>query len=189
MNTQDIINDQFVNACNLGDLEKVRSCLLSPDITIHAQIHYDNDLGLRQACFRGHLPIIQFLLTSPYLNEHARIHAHNDSPIILSAKHNHLELFIYLLTSEDLTEHANIHANNDEAFQWACRNNNRKIIEYFITHFYFPATNQPLQSFLKQYSTYDGVIYALYLLSLQQLYHDLSNHLEHKKDEDTFIKI
>ena len=91
------LNEQFIDACKSGRLEVVKYLLTSPELTEHANIHAENDLGFRSACVQGHLEVVQFLLTSPELKEHADIHARNDFGFICACDLGHLEVVKYLI--------------------------------------------------------------------------------------------
>ena len=72
------LNNQFIDACAQGQLEIIKYLLTSAELTEHADIHAENDLGFRSACLEGRLELVKYLLTSPDLKEHADIHADND---------------------------------------------------------------------------------------------------------------
>ena len=91
------LNDQFIDACENGQLEVVKYLLTSPELTEHADIHTENDLGFRLACEEGRLEVVKYLLASDELTEHAKIHARNDEGFIWACRSGHLEVIKYLI--------------------------------------------------------------------------------------------
>lgn len=66
-------NNFFINACNNGDLEKVRYYLHSPELDKHASIDARDNLGFYLACQSGNKELIKYLLSSDELTEHSKI--------------------------------------------------------------------------------------------------------------------
>jgi hypothetical protein len=130
------LNKDYLNACSVGDLKRVKFLLTSKRISRHAYIHYHYDTGLICACAYGHFETVKYLLSSPELTKHANIHAQSDAALRMACNNNKLEVVKYLLSSLDLKEHANIHASADDAFR-KIYNNARKCTskEYDILHY------------------------------------------------------
>lgn len=58
----DLVNHGFILACSNNNLEVVKFLASSPHLNEHAEIHCNNDCGIRRACKYGHLEIVQYLL-------------------------------------------------------------------------------------------------------------------------------
>ena len=113
-------------------LNIVKYLLSSPDLKEHANIHADNNYGIRWACENGHLEVIKQLLASPELKEHADVHTDNDYGFSMACFKGHLEVVKYLLASPELKEHADIHAGYDCGFRWACERSHSGVIDFLI---------------------------------------------------------
>ena len=59
---QEELNEQFIDACENGQLEVVKYLLTSAELTEHANIHARNDEGFIWACRYGHLEVIKYLI-------------------------------------------------------------------------------------------------------------------------------
>jgi len=105
------LNDSFIDACEHGDLDKVKFLLNSPQLKKHADIQYEKNSGLHEAAKNGHLHIVQYLLTSPELKEHSDIYSRDNWVLTVACNGGHLELVKYLLTSPDLKNHSKYHVD------------------------------------------------------------------------------
>ena len=56
------LNEQFIDACKNDDLDIVKYLLTSPELTEHADIHAQDDLGFKWACRYGHLEVVKCLI-------------------------------------------------------------------------------------------------------------------------------
>ena len=56
------LNEQFIDACRDGHLEVVKYLLTSAELTEHADIHYQDDLGFIWACLNRRLEVIKYLI-------------------------------------------------------------------------------------------------------------------------------
>jgi hypothetical protein len=92
-----LLNDYFIQACEDGELDKVKYLLTSPNLAENVSISYKSDQALRNACKHGHLDI------------HANLHHDHDTSFVLACYSGNLDLVKYLLTSEELSSHPNIH--------------------------------------------------------------------------------
>lgn len=127
--SQKNIYQKLMEACQTGDLERVREILR--DGTIDVQ--YDENRALIEAANSGHLHIIRYLLTSPDLKRHADIHAKSNMALRYACYSGHLHVVRYLLTSPELKEHARINTeSNISGLSWAISNNCVNIVEYLL---------------------------------------------------------
>lgn len=90
------LNDAFIKACEQNSLSIIRYLLTSPDLTMNANIHIQNDLGLRLAGDNKHFKIVNYLLSSDELTDHANVHIDNDFIFVLSCENRDYE-FLRLL--------------------------------------------------------------------------------------------
>lgn len=127
------LNLMFKEACATGNLDIVRYALTSPELTEHADIHYDQDDGLYNASVNGHLEIVQYLLTSPELSEHANIHANEYYAFRSASRKNHLNILTYMLTSPELKEHANVHILDDTILVESVFFGRRPTVEFLLS--------------------------------------------------------
>ncbi len=91
------LNIGFIRACEKGHLEVVRYLLTSTELKENADIHENDDLGIKIACFYGHLDIIQYLLTSLELKEHADIQKDNYYSLSWAYMTKRIDVFSCLL--------------------------------------------------------------------------------------------
>lgn len=94
---QEELNKEFIRSCKFDWFEYVVYLLTSPELSNHADIHANNDLGLRLACCRKNFKIVTFLLSSPTLKDHANIHANHDEPFFRIFHHEDLDMIKYLI--------------------------------------------------------------------------------------------
>ena len=134
--SQDInlINEEFICACERGSLEIVKYLLTSPELKECADIHANNDEGFRFACKKGYLDVIKYILTSPELTEHADVHACDDQGFQFACANGYLDIVSYLLTSPDLKEHADIHVGNDFGFRIAYMHDSFNVIKFLLEY-------------------------------------------------------
>jgi ankyrin repeat protein len=76
--SQDDLDEEFIQACKLGDLNAVTYLLTSKELPINADISAQRNQGIISACLYDQLEIIRFLLTSPLLSEHSDVHVNNE---------------------------------------------------------------------------------------------------------------
>ena len=62
--TIDQLNDEFIQACTLGNLKTVKYLLTSPHLKENVNIHVNNDDGVSFACVEGHFEVFTYLLNS-----------------------------------------------------------------------------------------------------------------------------
>lgn len=123
------LNEGFRQACAEGRLEVVRYLLTAPELTAHADIHHQDDLGLREACLFGHLPVMRYLLESPELADHANVHAFMDNVLVTACWKGYIDIVCYLLTSLRV----DIHVNDDAGFMEACARGHLDLVRYLAT--------------------------------------------------------
>ena len=140
--TQKQLNKVFIDSCENGHLEVVKYLLTSPELTEHADIHAQDDLGFRLACANGHLEIVKYLLTSADLKEHANIHAQDDLGFRWACFYGHLELVKYLILdmSIEKTKHIEDYLN---------KNQDNKCVKEAIELFKIREFNQKLNANLE----------------------------------------
>jgi ankyrin repeat protein len=127
------INNEFIQACAFGDLNKVKYLLTSSDLKEKANIHYKDDDGLTNACENGHLNIVQYLLTSSELKEHIDLHSYSDLAFVIACEKGNLKLVKYLLTSLDLKTHSDIHNYSNYALREICKYGYLELLDYLTT--------------------------------------------------------
>jgi hypothetical protein len=132
-----LLNDYFIQACEDGELDKVKYLLTSPNLAENVSISYKSDQALRNACKHGHLDIVKYLLTSSDLSIHANLHHDHDTSFVLACYSGNLDLVKYLLTSEELSSHPNIHTiymdSPDYALTLACQKGYIEIVKYLVS--------------------------------------------------------
>ena len=95
-NRQEKIDEKFIESCENGDMCAIRKILNAKYID-RADIHADNDKGLRLACANGHLELVKYLLTSPDLKEHADIHADDDEGFKFACDNWHIKVVYFYI--------------------------------------------------------------------------------------------
>lgn len=76
--SQEDINHFFYLACNNGKYSLVEYLLTSPELSIHADIHYNDDCVIHCVTEHGYSVLVKYLLTSPNLKEHIYIEKYLD---------------------------------------------------------------------------------------------------------------
>jgi len=167
------LNDYFVKACRVGDLDEVRRInskfkpklksnnkfiriaqniltKIKEDYT-YVDVHYYDDRCFRYACDSGNLEIVKYLLTSDELIEKCDINSENDYGLRIACENGDLNLAQYLLTSSDLNKHANIHANNDGVIKSAYDSGNSELINFLIFDMNIEKTTEIIK-FIEEYA-------------------------------------
>lgn len=184
--TKEELGDCFLKAAELEDINLIKFFLASPDLSVHADIHYKKEDALFRACYHGALNIVQYLLTSPDLKEHAYINERQGNCFVYACENDHLEVARYLLTSSELKEHANIHSQNDYAFRTACQYKRKEVLEFLIFEMDIEIT-EPIQEYLSH--NYTFVSEAEEMLEKRELYKSLNKDMKTNKAEGKRIKI
>lgn len=87
-----------------------------------ADIHYDEDVALRNSAKNGNLEFVSFLV-----EKDADICAKKNYALKMSAENGHFDVVKYLVENE-----ASIHADKDHALRWSAINGHYEIVEYLI---------------------------------------------------------
>lgn len=127
------LNKTLFDACFIGELDKIKYLLTSPDLKMKADLKHDNYGVFLTACLRGHMDIVRYFLTSPELKDHPKINVQKSEGLMRAAITGNLDLVKYLLTSPDLKEHANIHAQKGQVLIEACKVDNATVLQYLLT--------------------------------------------------------
>jgi hypothetical protein len=127
------LNNQLIQACKDGDLEKVRYLLTSPELVTHADINCKDGDAFTTACDEGHLHIIKYLLTSEELKEKVNINDYIGLGFVIACEYNHTHLVKYFLTSSDLEKSADIHTYNNYALRELCKRGHLDLLKYLTT--------------------------------------------------------
>lgn len=105
---QDKLEQSLIEACRIGDLEKVKYLLTSSELSQHADISCINNRPLFMACAWEHKDIIDYLLLSPDLKKHANVHDNKDiifNYLLETRKDNILQ---YLIMDMNIQKNKNI---------------------------------------------------------------------------------
>lgn len=135
---KDLLNQCFLRSCEKGHLDITKVLLCSPQMTLHADIHANNDQGLRSAVANNHFTTVDFLLTGEELKSTgkplANIHANNEESLLIACEKGYLDLVTYLTNSSKLSNHADINTANGEPLITACRYGHEEVAMYLLTH-------------------------------------------------------
>lgn len=91
------LNQALLISCKSGDLDSVRVLLTSPDLPIHADIHYRDDEALHTSYRSKHIEITKYLLASPELKEHANVESKLSNIFCYPYSQNDMEFLQYLI--------------------------------------------------------------------------------------------
>ena len=89
------MNNEFINAVETGNIDKVRLLLENPEIDPAT----NNNEAIRVASGRGHTEVVRMLLADPRTNPASN----NNYPIRLASKNGHTEI-VKLLLADPRTE-------------------------------------------------------------------------------------
>lgn len=106
--SQEQLNSELIDACEKGELNKVKYLLSSHELSIHADIHFNKDQALINACERKRTDIVKYLLSSNEIKEHAHIHAQGDTPFYKTMNNKNWELIEYYIFEIDIEHDASI---------------------------------------------------------------------------------
>jgi len=114
------LNEQFIEACRIGDLESVREIYkLNPTIDISAH----NEQAFRYACSKGHLKVVRQLFEwKPTID----ISAQGENAFRSACYNGHLEVVRQLFEWKPTID---ISAWDEEAFRQACYNGHLKVVK------------------------------------------------------------
>ena len=124
---RDALDNDFINACYIGNLALVNIMLSVDD---KPNIHVDDDVAFRLACYRGNLAVVNRLLELTG-DDKPNIHADGDSAFYEASAAGHLDVVNRLLelTGDDKP---NIHAREDYAFRVACRHGHLAVVNRLL---------------------------------------------------------
>jgi len=176
------IDDKFREACISGDLEKVRYCLTSSELTFHANIHAIHPF--RHACQFGHLEIVKYLLTSPELKEHASASQEEEIFLFSAVINKRLDVVKYLLGSPDLSIKPNLHIDDDLVFTNSCSKKDYDMLRYFITDLNIEKSNA-ISKYLERNP--DPKVDSLF--DMRELNSDLNKNLHNNYDNQRRPKV
>ena len=110
-----IIDDDFIQACRIGDLHRVKILYKRG-----ADIHELDDYALRLAAEHGHLDVVKYLV------EHgADIYARRGWALRWAAGNGQLDVVKYLVERG-----ADVHVWRDEAFRWAAWDGHLDVVNF-----------------------------------------------------------
>ena len=109
-----ILNEDFVDACEVGDLDAVKYLLTSDELKEHADIHAENDFGFILACNNGHLDVIKWLIFDYNIEKTKEISnflkSNKDDDFVAQVK----EMFASRDLKEDLSKSLNFGENKSK---------------------------------------------------------------------------
>src|SRR5579875_2933685 len=113
-NLTELLNSEFINSCHIGDLDKLKYVLTSPELSLHASLDDNYRSALNIACENGHLEIVKYLLSySNYKN----INANSNVALILASENGHLDIIRYILTTPIIKDKYNNQNDIDLSLQ------------------------------------------------------------------------
>ncbi len=148
--SQEELNSELLNACDNGDLEIISYVLTSPELNIHANIHYSEGLALFCGINQENLEVVKYLLSSSELKEHASIQNKNNQALGISCYLANFELVKFLLSAPELKEHADFFAEKAHFFKLCCEQESYEIIHYLIFEYNLEKT-EDIQQYLNAY--------------------------------------
>jgi hypothetical protein len=98
--SQKQINDTFINACRMNDIDTVDYLLTSDQLRFNAQINESSEgsIGLCAAISNRSDEVAKFLLSSPKLKNHADVHIQDDKPFgfcLINGNKNFIHFLIF----------------------------------------------------------------------------------------------
>lgn len=143
------IQEQFIQACQSGDIHKVSYFLTSDKLLNHADINA-NGSALFAGCVSGKLEIVQYLLSSTDLKEHADITYRQEQSSYcfnIACSYGALEVVKFMVESSLIQTHAKM---NEYTLSYACVNNQIDVLKYLHSKFSFDTyfNNRVLQDII-----------------------------------------
>jgi hypothetical protein len=128
------IDKAYLDACDNGNLDEVKYLITSDDLKITADVHCENDRGLRLVCSRGHLNLIKYFLSSDDCKHSFSINTIGSQPLISAfnsaCNSGQLNIIKYFLTLNDIKDSDKFTIN--EGFCIACRNGYLEVVQYLL---------------------------------------------------------
>lgn len=188
---------ELLNACQEGNMRKIRSLLMNPNPKLNANIHYRNEYGysaLTYACRFGKLSLVKYLLNSPYLQENPNLlSVDNTNNNVLMWSIEHKSLLTYFLNNPIIEQNIDLfemNKNNENVFMALCKHGQKEIIENLIINKHI-LVDEITQNWLLQKSKSHNDIYyhVLDIINKRDLYSDLNKDLDITKKINKQVKI
>lgn len=109
--SQDDINQEFIVACRIGDLEAVDYFLTSSEIPFNAEINMPEKNGfvaLSVACSRNRVDVVKFLANSSKLKQKANLHIQDDAAFNSAIIAENLEIINFFIFDMAIDKSKNI---------------------------------------------------------------------------------
>jgi hypothetical protein len=127
------IEQDFINACEQDDIEKVKEILHGDYFKSFPNQQLFLNEGLCTAVRSG-FEVMRYLLTSPDLPVRADINENADRPLRLAFYQKELKYVEYLCSSPELTKHAKyIKSGNEVPFLQACERGTVEMVQFLLT--------------------------------------------------------
>lgn len=151
INTPQTWRSSLIQACDCGDLNKVRELCQSKYRAI-ADLHADEELGFRIACSKGHLEVVKFLTMSEDLIkegfERVNLHEKNEGGLITACFLGRLSIVKFLTSSRELKEAgltwADPKAKNGAGLTWAIAKGHLEVVKYWFEDLNVGQVGEPL---------------------------------------------
>lgn len=183
------IDDELIFGCGNGKLDIVKYVLTSPELSKHANIHYENEAALTMACSHGHIEIIDYLLNSTELEDHSSHDIFKLEIITKAVYDGQLSVIEYFLNHPKFESQA-IKSFNNHTLSIAAGQGRLNIIKYILNNpqlkdfsdihvhkdcpFRSACTNEEI----------DVIKYFIFDLNIEKSIH-INNWLSSKKDAIT----
>lgn len=146
---QEKINEKFLEACKIGNLELIEYFLLDSKIK-KANIEYKNYECVFIACREKHLNILNFLLTSERLEKKPSINLRSGYLLTIAFQNHDLDIIDYLLDFKK-RKRVDIEKNGEQILKTLMNNfqENSEMIKLLIIQYKLPKT-QNITDFLNE---------------------------------------
>lgn len=91
------VNDEFIEACESGDLLKIKKLLRATKNRPKAEINYNNNQGFVLACGCGHLEVVRYLLEEKNKKEEIKLHDYDDAAFKVAADYSNMNILQYFI--------------------------------------------------------------------------------------------
>lgn len=147
--SQEKINEKFLEACKIGNLELVEYFLLDSKIK-KANIEYKNYECVFISCREKHLNILNFLLTSEKLEKNPSINLRSGYLLTIAFQNHDLDIIDYLLDFKK-RKRVDIEKNGEQILKTLMNNfqENSEMIKLLIIQYKLPKT-QNITDFLDE---------------------------------------
>jgi ankyrin repeat protein len=110
-------NEKLLEASMQSDLLTIESL-----VSKGADIHYQDDMALRNACDAGNLEIVKY-----FVEQGANIHAANDDALCGACGYGHLDIVVFLIEKG-----ANIDSADGVPLMWAISHGHIDVVKYLL---------------------------------------------------------